>query len=63
MGLFSYSVKSLEKSLETAHIISTVEADVLQLRRDEKDFLARKELKYKDSFMKKQGEVIPELKS
>jgi methyl-accepting chemotaxis protein len=62
LGLFSYSVNSLEKSLETAHIISTVEADVLQLRRDEKDFLARKELKYKDSFMKKQGEVIAGIK-
>lgn len=61
LGLLTYSVNSLEKDLETASLIGTVEADVLQLRREEKDFLARKDLKYQESFKKKQAELNSEI--
>lgn len=61
LGLLTYSVNTLEKDVETSGIIGTIEADVLQLRRDEKDFLARKDLKYQDKFMKKHAELNAEI--
>ncbi|MCO4798066.1 MAG: methyl-accepting chemotaxis protein [Colwelliaceae bacterium] len=51
--VLSYSVGSLEGDIDTARTIGAIDSDVLQLRRNEKDFLARKDLKYVDKFKKK----------
>ncbi|MEW6990389.1 methyl-accepting chemotaxis protein [Colwelliaceae bacterium 6441] len=51
--LLSYSVGSLEGDIEIARTIGQVESNVLQLRRNEKDFLARKDLKYFEAFKKR----------
>jgi len=46
LALLTYSASSLEGDIDVARQIGNVDASVLQLRRDEKDFLARKDLKY-----------------
>lgn len=51
--ILNYSSGSLQKDLDIARTIGAVESDVLNLRRDEKDFLSRKDLKYVESFKKK----------
>jgi len=53
LGLLSFSVGSLEDDVDVARNIGDIESDVLELRRNEKDFLARKDLKYLDKFNKK----------
>ena len=50
LGLINYSVNSLESDVEIARMIGNTESLVLQLRRDEKDFIARKDLKYLQKF-------------
>lgn len=50
--ILNYSSGSLQNDLDTARTIGAVESDVLNLRRDEKDFLSRKDLKYVTSFKK-----------
>ena len=50
--LLVYALSSAEQDLHIAKKIGAIEADVLQLRRHEKDFLARKDLKYQDKFNK-----------
>ncbi|MFD2167233.1 methyl-accepting chemotaxis protein [Thalassotalea euphylliae] len=52
LGLLSFTVSSLEENIEVAREIGGVEASILQLRRHEKDFIARKDLKYLDKFDK-----------
>jgi methyl-accepting chemotaxis protein len=51
--LLSFSVGSLEDDVGVVRSIGDIESGVLELRRNEKDFLARKELKYLDKFNKK----------
>jgi len=53
LGLLSFSVGSLQGDVDIARNIGDIESDVLELRRNEKDFLARKDLKYLDKFNKK----------
>jgi methyl-accepting chemotaxis protein len=53
LGLLSFSVGSLQDDVGVARNIGDIESDVLELRRNEKDFLARKDLKYLDKFNKK----------
>jgi len=48
--LVLFSSSSLQKDITLAQDLGKVEADILQLRRNEKDFLARKQLKYLDKF-------------
>lgn len=48
--LLNFSVNSLEKDVSVARQIGEVESLVLQLRRNEKDFLMRKDLKYFDKY-------------
>ena len=48
--LVIFSSSSLQEDITLAQDIGKVEADILQLRRNEKDFLARKQLKYLDKF-------------
>lgn len=52
LGLINYSVNSLESDVNIARMIGNTESLVLQLRRDEKDFIARKDLKYLKKFEK-----------
>ena len=53
LSLVIFTSDSLEKNVSMAQYIGKIEADILQLRRNEKDFLARKDLKYVDSFNKR----------
>jgi methyl-accepting chemotaxis protein len=53
LGLINFSVGSLEGDIGVARNIGDIESDVLELRRNEKDFLARKDIKYLDKFNKK----------
>ncbi|NQZ86590.1 MAG: methyl-accepting chemotaxis protein [Colwellia sp.] len=51
--LLSFTVGSLEDDVGVVRSIGDIESGVLELRRNEKDFLARKDLKYLDKFNKK----------
>ncbi len=66
LGLGQYTSIKLKDFGDVSHAISEVEAGMLMLRRNEKDFLARKNLKYHVKFQKNykvlQGQVL-ELKS
>jgi methyl-accepting chemotaxis protein len=48
--LLNYESSSLQSNITIAKNIGSIKASILELRRDEKDFLARKELKYSDKF-------------
>ncbi len=51
-GLLMYSVSTVSDLKQTGTLVSRLEAKMLLLRRREKDFLARYDLKYRDSFNK-----------
>ena len=53
LSLLIYASNSLQDDIDVATDIGKIESSVLQLRRNEKDFLARKDLKYFDKFDKK----------
>ena len=57
LAIINYSVSSLEDDLKIAREVANVETEVLQLRRHEKDFLARKELEYSDKFNKQMKQL------
>jgi len=57
LGLLNFSVDSLQDDVGVARYIGDIESDVLELRRNEKDFLARKDLKYFDKFNKKTNQI------
>jgi len=48
--LLNYESSSLQHDINIAKNIGNIKASVLELRRDEKDFLARKKLKYSEKF-------------
>ena len=48
--LGNYAVHTIEALEQDAVKITSIDADMLMLRRHEKDFLARKDLKYQDKF-------------
>lgn len=52
LGLLSFAVTSLENNIQVARELGNVQSQILQLRRHEKDFLARKDLKYVEGFDK-----------
>lgn len=52
LSLINFSSSSLQKDISIAHDLGQIEVNVLQLRRNEKDFIARKEEKYLDTFNK-----------
>ncbi len=52
LGLLVYASKVLQHDIVVATNVGKIESSVLQLRRNEKDFLARKDLKYFDQFDK-----------
>ncbi len=52
MGAIQFSAtQSLHSLGQTRLLVSEIESDMLMLRRHEKDFLARKDMKYKDKFL------------
>ena len=50
--LFDYAISDVNALGKAQSNVSKIEADMLMLRRNEKDFLARKALKYQDKFVK-----------
>lgn len=52
LGLIAYASNALRHNIDIAKYIGKIESSVLQLRRDEKDFLARKDVKYFNQFDK-----------
>ena len=53
LGLFFlYSINNIEELENLKYEVKSVEADILMLRRNEKDFLARKDLKYQTKYNK-----------
>ncbi|TWX55277.1 methyl-accepting chemotaxis protein [Colwellia hornerae] len=61
LGLLNFTISSLESDIKIAREIGNIEADILQLRRNEKDFLARKDIKYFDSFSQKYTVLIQDI--
>lgn len=61
LGLLTFSSSSLQTDVEVARKIGNIEAEVLQLRRNEKDFLARKDPKYLDKFNKVYGLLVSDI--
>ena len=61
LGLLNFSIGSLENDVDTTRVIGKLETDVLQLRRHEKDFLSRKELKYFEQFKATTNEIYHDL--
>lgn len=55
--LLNYQSNSLQHDITIANDIGNIKSSVLQLRRDEKDFLARKDLKYFDKFKKNMAQL------
>jgi methyl-accepting chemotaxis protein len=53
LSVIMFATGSLKTDINIARSIGVIESDILQLRRNEKDFLARKTLKYFDKFNKK----------
>ena len=51
-GLMNYSMSTVSELKQAEMLTSVIEADMLTLRRNEKDFLARKDLKYQEKFTK-----------
>ena len=50
--LLNYSISSTTQLNNAQTSIKQLNSDMLMLRRNEKDFIARKDLKYRDSFIK-----------
>jgi len=66
LGILNFSISSLETDLDVVREIDKVDIQVLQFRRAEKDFLARKDLKYVTKFdviSKELSETIAKLKN
>jgi methyl-accepting chemotaxis protein len=57
LGLLGFSVGSLQEDVGIVRGIGDIESGVLELRRNEKDFLARKDIKYLDKFNKKISQI------
>ncbi len=52
LGLLSFAVTSLENNINVARELGEVQSYILQLRRHEKDFIARKDMKYVEEYHK-----------
>lgn len=57
--LVNYTVATFDRGLQLSQAIAHIDNQVLQLRRHEKDFLARKDLKYVDQF----NDVVADIES
>ncbi len=54
-----YSLTSLSKTPDLAILTTSLKSDMLTLRRNEKDFLARKHIKYQGKFTKNASSPQP----
>jgi methyl-accepting chemotaxis protein len=63
LGLLNFTMSSLETDIKIAREIGNIQTEILQLRRNEKDFLARKDIKYFKAFNEKYAELIREISS
>jgi methyl-accepting chemotaxis protein len=63
LGLLTYASNALQHDISNATSIGNIESSVLQLRRNEKDFLARKDLKYLEKFNKEMKELHQQVTS
>jgi methyl-accepting chemotaxis protein len=61
LGLLNFAMSSLGSDIKIAREIGNIETDILQLRRNEKDFLARKELKYFEQFSQKYNALLKDI--
>jgi methyl-accepting chemotaxis protein len=61
LGLLNFAMSSLGSDIKIAREIGNIETDILQLRRNEKDFLARKELKYFEQFSQQYNGLIKDI--
>lgn len=62
LGIFSYlSSKDMEELSQIKYKVKNVEATILKLRRNEKDFLSRKDLKYQEKFQKNHKQLLQDL--
>ena len=62
-GMLSYSVSNISGLKETGTLVAQIESKMLMLRRREKDFLARKDLKYRDGFNKDYASMMVNIDS
>ena len=60
---FKYSLSDIEELENIQYYISNVKTDMLTLRRNEKDFLMRHNLKYREKFNKNFEKLLYDLKS
>ncbi|WP_373035886.1 methyl-accepting chemotaxis protein [Sulfurimonas sp.] len=62
LGIFSYlSSKDMEELSQIKYEVKNVETTILKLRRNEKDFLSRKTLKYQEKFQKNHKQLVQSL--
>lgn len=61
LGAGQYSFHKIKVYDSVSLAISMVEADMLMLRRNEKDFLARNDLKYKEKFLNNHDKLVHEV--
>ncbi|MBA6263881.1 MAG: methyl-accepting chemotaxis protein [Colwellia sp.] len=61
LGLLNFAMSSLGSDIKIAREIGNIETDILQLRRNEKDFLARKELKYFEQFNQQYNALLKDI--
>jgi len=62
LGLRDYTALSINGLTKGVELSGQIEVGILQLRRDEKDFLARKDLKYLDKHIKNSKVVLQTIK-
>lgn len=63
LGLLNFTMSSLETDIKIAREIGNIQTEILQLRRNEKDFLARKDIKYFEAFNEKYAELLRNISS
>jgi len=61
--LYSFSLNKVDELHTIKFTVKSIESDMLQLRRNEKDFMARKLLKYEDKFNKNFEKVFKSIKT
>ncbi|REL31028.1 methyl-accepting chemotaxis protein [Thalassotalea euphylliae] len=63
LWLLTFTISSLEKNIQVARHIGKIESHVLQLRRHEKDFIARKDMAYVDKYQNTAQQLRAEVES
>ncbi|WP_448556718.1 HAMP domain-containing methyl-accepting chemotaxis protein [Thalassotalea montiporae] len=63
LWLLTFTISSLENNIQVARHIGKIESHVLQLRRHEKDFIARKDMAYVDKYQSSAQQLKAEVDS